>query len=169
MGELASAIRAGDALRRRMRPMTAADVPVVAALERMCFPNPWSENAFLAEVEREESLPLVVVDGNVVVAYGVAWTVVDELHIVNVAVAPRHRRQGIATSLTKEMIARGRAEGARMATLEVRSRNAGAIRLYHSLGFTAVAIRRGYYRDPPDDALVMARDLERSEAQGAGG
>jgi ribosomal-protein-alanine N-acetyltransferase len=160
MAQSASATRLRGAPCPQLRRMTNGDVPVVARLERACFQNPWSEQAFLAEVGREGSVPLVAVEGGEVVAYGIAWIVADEFHVVNVAVKPSHRRRGIAVALINALIEEARTRGALLATLEVRSRNEAAVRLYRSFGFEPVAVRRHYYHNPLDDALVMLRSLE---------
>jgi ribosomal-protein-alanine N-acetyltransferase len=135
--------------------MALEDVPMVAALERVCFRNPWSERAFTEEVTREVSVPLVAVEGSGIVAYAIAWVVADELHIVNMAVEPSRRRRGLARALMSSLIAEARSRAARIATLEVRSHNEGAVALYESFGFVPIAVRKDYYRLPTDDALVM--------------
>jgi ribosomal-protein-alanine N-acetyltransferase len=166
MTQPTSAIQLRGPPQCRLRQMTLGDVPIVAALERECFRNPWSERAFSAEVIRDESIPLVAVEGSRIVAYAIAWVVADELHVVNVAVEASRRRQGLAVALINALIAEARVRGARLATLEVRSRNEAAIGLYQSFGFKPVAIRRRYYRNPADDALVMLQSLEGDPGHG---
>jgi ribosomal-protein-alanine N-acetyltransferase len=143
-----------------LRRMTLSDVPIVAALERVCFQNPWSQRVFSEEVAREASVPLVAVEGSEIVAYAIGWMVADELHVVNVAVEPSRRRRGLARTLIDALIAEARHGGARLATLEVRSCNEGAIALYECFGFVPIAIRKSYYRMPTEDALVMWLSLE---------
>ncbi len=168
MAQSTLTVRLRGVPRCRLRRMTVGDVPTVAALERVCFENPWSERAFSEEVVREKSIPLVALEGRRIVAYAIAWVVVDELHVVNIAVEPSHRRKGLGAALMNALIAEARRGGARLATLEVRSRNEAGISLYRSFGFTPIAVRRDYYRMPTDDALVMWASLEQNAGRGSG-
>jgi ribosomal-protein-alanine acetyltransferase len=94
-----------------------------------------------------------------VVAYCASWLVFEELHINMVAVAPGWRRQGVARRLLEHVLREARTQGAQAATLEVRRANVAARQLYESLGFEHRGVRVGYYRTPPDDALILWRDL----------
>jgi len=140
-----------------VRRMLHRDVAAVAALERVCFDRPWSEQSFLTEVSRRASIAVVATERREVAGYGVAWLVSDEVHVVNLAVRPSFRGSGIGRTLLQALLAKGRQHGAAVATLEVRARNAAARRLYESLGFQTVAIHTRYYHEPDDDALVMLR------------
>jgi ribosomal-protein-alanine N-acetyltransferase len=97
-------------------------------------------------------------DGEVA-GFCTSWLVVDELHINTIAVRPELRGQGIGRRLLAYVLDEARAQGARRALLEVRASNAAAIKLYTAFGFTLDAVRKGYYPNPPDDALVLSREI----------
>jgi ribosomal-protein-alanine N-acetyltransferase len=132
----------------------------VIAMERMCFPTPWSAAAFRREVlDPGPNLNVVAVSHRRVIGYLIAWVVGDEFHIANIAVHPEVRRKGTARKLMKHVLQRAGRMGVRIAALEVRSSNQEAKALYHGFGFTEVAIRRGYYPDNGEDAVVMILTL----------
>ena len=134
-----------------IRPMTAPDVPQVAALERACFSDPWPEQVIARELENELSLWLVAAEGE---------TVLGEADRMTRAVDAEHRRQGIAAALVRALCAALRAEeGAEVLTLEVRESNEAAIRLYDALGFTEIGRRPNYYFHPKEDARILRKDL----------
>lgn len=146
----------------RVRFLRASDLDTVARLERSIFPDPWSKDAFRRELEAVElSWTRVVEERGTgeLVAYLVAWFVFDEVHLANVAVAPPWRGRGIAQRLLDELEEEGRRRGARLVTLEVRRSNDAARRLYRKNGFSTVEIRRRYYRNNREDALVMVKAL----------
>ena len=137
----------------------------VLAIERDSFPSPWSREGFRKEiVNRDRSISLTALIDGQVVGYCVAWLVVDEFYIGNIAVHREHRRKGIGQMLLRTLLHQGLAQGCRLATLEVRQTNRAAIELYKKFGFSAVAVRKGYYRDTGEDALVMLQNLKQ-EAQ----
>lgn len=142
--------------------MTLADVAEVAALEEEVFTDPWSADSFLAEVERKPDIgyPVVIRDErDDLLAYAVVWFIVDELHIGNIAVRGREQGQGIGTTLMEHILAEGHRRGMMFATLEVRPSNDRAVALYRRLGFREIAVRKNYYRDNREDALVLALPL----------
>jgi ribosomal-protein-alanine N-acetyltransferase len=146
-----------------IRRMTREDLAEVAAIEVLSFPVPWTEEMFLGELARAVSTVLVAQDVGrggqaVVVGFICLWVVEDELHINNLAVHPRWRRRGIADALLTAGLAAGRARGARRALLEVRASNLAAQCLYRRYDFEPVGIRRRYYSQPVEDAIVMALD-----------
>jgi ribosomal-protein-alanine N-acetyltransferase len=148
----------------RMRRMVEADIEPVMAVERRAFKSPWSEDLFRRELTHDWSTILLALEagaGNerVVVGFVIFWVVHDEIHILNVAVDPPARRRGVARSLLTELIERGRRQRLALATLEVRKSNAGALALYEDLGFRTVGVRKGYYVDECEDAIVMVLDL----------
>ena len=149
---------------RRLTVMRLDDVPDVAALEREVFPDPWSPDSFLAEVERRPDVgwPVVVYEGADLLGYAVVWFIVDEIHIGNIAVHPDHRGQGVGRWLLERILAEGRRRGMVFATLEVRPSNAAALALYERFGFRRVAVRRRYYRNNDEDAWVLAIALDPS-------
>jgi ribosomal-protein-alanine N-acetyltransferase len=143
-------------LRYRVRPMTLADVAAVHRIEHDSFRSPWPADAYRQELTSNRlARYLVVEDGEDVVGYAGLWLMVDEAHVTTFAVAPRHRRRGIGEVLLAELMALARRIGASVATLEVRVSNMPARRLYEKYGFMPVGVRRNYYSDDREDALIM--------------
>lgn len=139
---------------------SAEDLGGLIAVEQASFLNPWSRDMYVAELQNPDVSRLLVAkdsDGRVVGFCGF-WRVVDELHINNLAVLPERRRQGIASMILNRVFDEGRRAGAGRATLEVRRSNEIAQRLYARFGFTVAGVRRGYYRHPDEDALVLWRE-----------
>jgi ribosomal-protein-alanine N-acetyltransferase len=140
--------------------MRDADVPRVMEIERAAFSHPWSEDLVRRELGHEFSTVLLAEDGaGTVRGFVISWLVHDELHVLNVAVAPEARRGGVARQLLGVVEAGGREQGARVALLEVRVSNAAAIALYRSLGYRDVAVRPRYYAENGEDALLMDKPL----------
>jgi ribosomal-protein-alanine N-acetyltransferase len=141
--------------------MRLTDVPEVAAIEQRVFADPWSVDSFVAEVERTPDIgfPLVLRDGGVLVGYAIVWFIVDEIHIGNLAVQPTRQRQGLASVMLDHVLSEGRRRSMVFATLEVRPSNRAALALYHRYGFRQIAVRRAYYRNNREDALVLACPL----------
>lgn len=142
-----------------IRSARVDDLAFMAAIEHAVFTDPWSLAALRATLEGVATQVLVAeVDGGVA-GYVIVQVVVDEAEIQNLAVAPGHRRQGIATALVLRAIERAAAWGAARVFLDVRESNEAARRLYARLGFDQVARRRGYYRRPREDAIVLMRGI----------
>jgi len=145
----------------RIEKMVEADLDEVVAIEEHSYATPWPPGIFLSELKEVDSARLFVARPanrnrlDQVLGYICFWIVVDEAHIVNVAVHPFYRRQGIGEKLMKETLHYARGFGCVQATLEVRVSNHGAQRLYEKLGFIPVAIRKRYYSDNDEDAIVM--------------
>ena len=139
-------------------PMTEAHVAAVAALERVCFSDPWSEQSVRSELTNPLSLWLTALDGDTVAGYVGSQTVLDEADIMNVAVAPEYRRRGIARQLLDRLRDLLAAQGIRSLTLEVRASNEPAIALYESLGYVQVGRRPNYYFKPREDALILRKE-----------
>jgi ribosomal-protein-alanine N-acetyltransferase len=145
---------------------TAEDPPALAALESECYSHPWTERQFREEVGYGPPgavlvlrRPAVSVDRwRGIGAYCVYRLVLDEMHILNVAVAPVWRRRGVARWLLGFAIAQAARAGAGRALLEVRESNASARALYADLGFVHLGVRRDYYTEPVENAVVLARD-----------
>lgn len=135
--------------------MKLCHVPQIAELEQAVFSDPWSERSVSSELDNQLALWLVAVDGDVVAGYIGSQTVLGEADMMNLAVRPEYRRQGIARLLVQELIRR---LDANCLTLEVRAGNAPAIRLYESLGFSQVGLRRNYYQRPKEDALILRKE-----------
>jgi [ribosomal protein S18]-alanine N-acetyltransferase len=147
-----------------LRRLDQADLDTVEAIERASYPTPWSRSMFAAELRKPSALALgAYLDSGELVAYAFVSRYVDAWHVMNVAVAPQHRRRGIATELLERLFEVTAGDQRRGYTLEVRVSNADAIRLYERLGFQSRGIRRGYYTDNREDALIMWRDATPSE------
>jgi [ribosomal protein S18]-alanine N-acetyltransferase len=144
-----------------VEPVTSAeDLGGLLAVEQASFLNPWTRDMYVAELRNPEMSYLLVAKDSAgrVVGFCGFWRVVDEIHINNLAVLPEYRRQGIASLILGRVFAEGRRAGAGRATLEVRRSNEIARRLYERFGFTVAGVRRGYYRNPEEDALVLWRE-----------
>jgi ribosomal-protein-alanine N-acetyltransferase len=142
--------------------MAIADVPEVSAIESRVFSDPWSADSFLAEIERRADIGYPVVikgESGTLLAYAVVWFIVDEIHIGNIAVHPDRQGEGIGTYLLEHILQEGRRRDMVYATLEVRASNVRALALYERFGFRKVAVRKSYYRDNREDALVLAAPL----------
>lgn len=141
-------------------PMNKDHVAQVAALERQCFADPWSEGSIASELDNPLSLWLVAEQDGAVCGYVGSQTVLDETDMMNIAVRPDCRRHGIAAALIDELIVRLKERGSHILRLEVRVSNAPAIALYDSLGFTQLGIRKNYYRNPKENALILGKEWE---------
>lgn len=139
---------------------TESDLDGVATLEAACFTNPWTREMLAGELARNQFARVYVLrlPDTPVAAFCACWLVVDELHINTIAVAPEHRRRGLASALMRHILDDVAEEGIRRATLEVRRSNEAAQQLYSALGFTVAAVRPGYYTQPDEDALIMWRE-----------
>lgn len=142
------------------RMQTESDLDGVATLEAACFTNPWTREMLAGELARNQFARVYVLrlPDTPVAAFCACWLVVDELHINTIAVAPEHRRRGLASALMRHILDDVAEEGIRRATLEVRRSNEAAQQLYSALGFTVAAVRPGYYTQPDEDALIMWRE-----------
>jgi len=144
----------------KIRCMDAGDVSRVAALEKLCFSDPWSENSVASELKNPLSLWLVAVEGEFVAGYVGSQTVMDETDMMNVAVHPDFRRRGIAEMLVTALVDALKQRGSRCLTLEVRASNEPARTLYEKLGFSQVGLRKNYYRNPREDALILRKEWD---------
>lgn len=145
--------------------MRLADVADVAVLEAAVFADAWSADAFRQEVlGGRHCFPYVArePDSGALLGYMVSWLVADESHLGNLAVAPAARRRGVAQALVDRLLADAGSAECRLVTLEVRASNAAAQALYRKNGFYPVAVRRGYYSDNREDAVVMIKPLRES-------
>ena len=138
--------------------MRQEHVAQVAALEKLCFRDPWSENSVASELNNPLSLWLVAVDGERVAGYVGSQTVMEESDMMNVAVHPDYRKQGIATALIVGLVEELHKRGSRCLTLEVRASNETAISVYRKLDFQEVGRRKNYYRNPREDALILRKE-----------
>ena len=129
----------------------------IVAIEQRSFSSPWSRNLILSEFFKPISFVLGAFALERLVGYAICNVVLDELHILTLAVAPEQRRTGVGTALIESSITEARGRGALRTFLEVRSKNSSARSLYRRAGFVEVAVRRGYYSDDGDDAIVLER------------
>lgn len=154
-----------------VEPMQQSDVPTVASIERMVFTLPWSSHAFgyelrsnpmshyfVARVRAAPSSPNGQGLDASVIGYGGFWMMLDEAHICTLGVHPNWRRHGAGELLLATMIRQATALNANVVTLEVRVSNMPAQRLYEKYGFRPVGVRKGYYSDNHEDALIMTTD-----------
>lgn len=140
--------------------MTGCHVPQVAALEKECFIDPWSQRSVASELDNPLALWLVWEEDGQVLGYVGSQTVLDETDMMNVAVSAQARRRGIAQALVEELVLRLKQRGSRCLTLEVRASNAPAIALYEKLGFWQVGRRPNYYSHPKEDGLILRKEWE---------
>lgn len=138
--------------------MTADRVFQVAELEKLCFSDPWSENSVASELRNPLSLWLVAVEEDKVLGYVGSQTVMGETDMMNIAVHPDHRRAGVAEALIGALVESLRNMESHCLTLEVRASNAPAIGLYGKLGFQQIGLRKNYYRNPREDALILRKE-----------
>jgi len=142
-----------------LRKLELSDLDAIERIERASYPAPWSRSMFASELAKASSLSLAAVaEHEDLVGYLVLSLYVDAWHVMNIAVDPVWRRQGIASALLERLLADTSGDAERGHTLEVRVSNLAAIRLYEQFGFRSHGIRRGYYTDNREDALVMWRD-----------
>lgn len=140
--------------------MNPSDLDEIMTIERASFSYPWSPRFFLQELRVPCARSLLAVLGGKTVGYIVYWVLSSEVDIHNLAVRPTCRQQGIGRSLLQGVVEEAKRNGASRVTLEVRKSNEAAQRLYHSLGFVARGVRKGYYSDDGEDALAMVLEFE---------
>ena len=141
--------------------MTGCHVPQVAALEKECFIDPWSQRSVASELDNPLALWLVWEEDGKVLGYVGSQTVLDETDMMNVAVSAQARRRGIAQALVEALVSRLKQRGSHCLTLEVRASNAPAIALYEKLGFRQVGRRPNYYSHPKEDGLILRKEWEK--------
>ncbi|MDI6849011.1 MAG: ribosomal protein S18-alanine N-acetyltransferase [Candidatus Saccharicenans sp.] len=138
--------------------MREDDLPEVLAIEKLCFPNPWSRETFLGEIQnRAISFPLVLVhrEQKRIAGYVIFWQIGDEAQINNVAVHPDFQGQGLGELAMRYVLHRLKENGVHFVSLEVRVSNQRALALYRKLGFSILGVRKEYYSRPVEDAYVM--------------
>lgn len=143
----------------RIVKMRREHVAFVAEMERQCFSDPWSEKSVASELDNPLSLWLVAETEGAVAGYVGSQTVLDSADMMNLAVSPNFRRQGIAERLVNGLMEALGEKGVKSLLLEVRISNEPAKRLYQKLGFEIVGKRPGYYEKPREDALILRKEL----------
>ena len=148
----------------RTRKLDLGDLDEIERIERASYPAPWSRAMFTSELAKPSSISLAALDEHDrIIGYLVLSRFVDAWHVMNVAVAPSHRRRGVAQALLERVFEVTAVDPRRGYTLEVRVSNTDAIRLYGRLGFESKGIRRAYYTDNREDALIMWKEPAPSE------
>lgn len=143
-----------------LRPAIVHDLATIDRIEQACFGNPWPEDAYAQELERRPgTLEVAALPSGEVVGFSCAWHVADEAHLLRIATHPAWWRRGIGRRLLDAAVSRARAASCKHMTLEVAAGNGAAVALYHGAGFREIGRRFGYYRSPPDDAIVMRLDF----------
>lgn len=142
-----------------IRKMVYEDISAVASIERECFTEPWSEKSFADELENPQATVIVAEIDGVVAAFADIREVFGEVYINNIAVSEPFRRAGIGDALMKELL-NCVSDEAEFISLEVRSKNAEAISLYKKHGYIQVGLRKNFYRQPDDDAVLMTKLLK---------
>ena len=142
----------------RIRTLDLDDLSAIESIELRAYPTPWSRSMFASELAKPTSICLGAFEGDRLVGYLINSRYVDAWHVMNVAVDPEHQGRGIATRLLEHLFELTADDGRRGYTLEVRVSNREAIKLYEKLGFERHGIRRGYYTDNREDALIMWKE-----------
>ncbi len=136
--------------------MLPKDLPMVIEIDRLNFTEPWPAKSFSYELSTNYSICLVAVDDfDLVLAEIVVWVIVDEAHIATIAVHPNHQGRGIASALLAEALMLAMERGASASLLEVRPSNTAALKLYQRFGYEVVGVRKEYYQDNKEDALLL--------------
>ncbi len=139
-----------------IRQAKGEDARQIAEVEKACFSTPWSYESLKHDItENKLALYMAAEYGGKICGYAGLWKIIDEGHITNVAVSPEYRRKHIARSLLEALMAEAAKQGIERFTLEVRTENEAAKKLYAGLGFLEAGIRKGYYEDNGEDALIM--------------
>ena len=143
-----------------IRPMLISDLEVILEIERISFATPWSLESFKAELKDNEYARYLCLElDGLVIGYMGLWFILDEGHITNIAIAPNYRGQHWGEFLMRSVMEKMMNQGMERMTLEVRVSNSQALSLYTRLGFTTAGVRRGYYADTGEDAIIMWAEL----------
>ena len=145
-----------------IRRLDLVDLGAIERIEQRAYPTPWSRSMFASELAKPTSICLGAFEGTELVGYVINSRYVDAWHVMNVAVDPDRQRRGVASQLLERLFELTSDDERRGYTLEVRVSNEGAIALYERLGFESRGVRRGYYTDNREDALIMWREAGRS-------
>jgi len=153
----------------RIQPMTVSHLNEILEIEKILFPTPWTRQMFEKELGRSNPVTYAVagVQAGRVIGYTIAWFFLDEVHLVNIAVHEKWQKRGVGSFLLNHLIDGACAAGVTIITLEVRRSNTVAQAFYNGYGFETIAVRRGYYSDNREDAVLMAMDLIERRKRGA--
>lgn len=138
-----------------IREMKQEDIEAVCEIERRCFTKPWSRESFVKAYQRDDTVYLVCICQGEIAGYCGIWCACEDGDLCNMAVDVTMRRQGIGRQLLVEAISHAKGLGVTRILLEVRASNQAAIDLYRELGFLEIGMRKGYYAEPTEDALIM--------------
>ncbi len=142
--------------RVKVRGMRCGDIPTVLEIERCSFPSPWSERAFMRELKQNRYAEYIVAEHeDTVIGYAGMWLFVHETHVTNIAVCSDWRGRGVGGHLLRSLMKMAARRGIGRMTLEVRMSNEGARRFYRTYGFKTGGVRRNYYSDTGEDAVIM--------------
>jgi len=139
----------------KSRLMNDEDIAKVERLEKLCFSSPWSKDEIRATFFREDSIYCVAEKEGAVIAYAAFFFVLNEANVINVAVDPEYRRQGVAKKLMEFIFIQAAKQGVEKIILEVRESNKPAIDLYTSFGFKNEGVRKNFYEKPAENGIVM--------------
>ncbi len=143
-----------------IRELERADIPRIREIETLSFTLPWSEGSIISEFENPLSHQLVLEENDEVIGYLFYWLVIDEAHLLNIAIHPDARGKGWARFLLHAMITHAKENGMKSILLEVRANNESAKRLYRSFGFVETGLISNYYKEDKQDAILMRKELE---------
>lgn len=142
--------------------MVEEDLPYVIKIENISYPNPWQLSSFKGEIEnRPISNPYVIIYRPLekIIGYIIYWHIRNEVQISNIAISPEYRQLGVGERVLRKILLEMRHKEAEFVFLEVRPSNLSARRLYEKLGFSILGLRKGYYRNPSEDAIIMGKSL----------
>jgi len=142
--------------------MNEDDLSSVMEIENLSYPTPWNLSSFKGEIEnRPISNPYVIIFRPLekIIGYVIYWHIRNEVQISNIAISPDYRQMGVGEGVLRKVLVEMRRKGIDFVFLEVRPSNLAARHLYEKLGFTMLGLRRGYYRNPSEDAIVMGKSL----------
>ncbi|MEW6456184.1 MAG: ribosomal protein S18-alanine N-acetyltransferase [Acidobacteriota bacterium] len=144
----------------KIRRMREEDLNKVLEIENLSFSNPWSRNAFLFElVNRGISYPIIIEKEDKIIGYSIMWIIGEESHITNIAIHPHYRKMGIGKFILEKLITISKKRKAKYISLEVRKSNKNAVMLYEKMEFKLIGIRKNYYTNPLEDALIYLKQI----------
>lgn len=146
-----------------LQPLEREHLSSLAELEKICFSQPWSYQSLEEELSNDTACFFTALDGEKVIGYIGLFIVCESCFVSNIAVYPEYRRKGVATALIERACDCAQAHGTEFISLEVRRSNEQALALYRQLGFRKMGVRKNYYRNPPEDALIMTKLFDETD------